>query len=49
MSDQEQVREVVRKAEQAFPGGVDVLVNNAAFVAPVHRSYCLPFITLKYV
>ena len=47
MSDQEQVREVVRKAEQAFPGGVDVLVNNAAFVAPVHRSYSLPFYNNK--
>ena len=24
-------------ATQAFPGGVDILVNNAAYVAPVHH------------
>jgi len=37
ITNQEEVQNLVEKTLQAFPNGVDLLVNNAAYVAPIHR------------
>lgn len=37
ITDQDDIKELVDKTLQAFPGGVDILVNNAAYVAPLHK------------
>lgn len=37
ITDKDQVARVVSKTMEAFPGGVDLLVNNAAYVAPFHK------------
>jgi len=37
ITNKEAVAELYKKTMEAFPGGVDILVNNAAYVAPVHK------------
>merc|ERR1712106_131662 len=37
ITDKDAVANLMKKTMEAFPGGVDVLVNNAAYVAPVHK------------
>ena len=37
ITDRKSVENLARKTKEAFPGGVDIVVNNAAYVAPVHK------------
>ena len=37
ITDKNAVANLMKKTSEAFPGGVDILVNNAAYVAPVHK------------
>merc|ERR1719309_925635 len=37
ITDPESIQKLVTTTLRAFPGGVDLLVNNAAYVAPIHR------------
>ena len=37
ITDPAAVAKMQETALQAFPGGVDLLVNNAAYVPPIHR------------
>ena len=37
ITDQAAVQRLLATTLEAFPKGVDVLVNNAAYVAPIHR------------
>ena len=38
ITDGAAVQNLLDTTLKAFPKGVDVLVNNAAYVAPIHRS-----------
>ena len=38
ITDAAAVQNLLDTTLKAFPKGVDVLVNNAAYVAPIHRS-----------
>ena len=38
ITDAAAVQNLLETTLKAFPKGVDVLVNNAAYVAPIHRS-----------
>lgn len=38
VTDAASVQNLLDTTLKAFPKGVDVLVNNAAYVAPIHRS-----------
>ena len=36
ITDHSQVKELERKVKERFPGGPDILINNAAYVPPIH-------------
>ena len=36
ITDREQVAQLERKVKETFPGGPDVVINNAAYVPPIH-------------
>eukprot|EP00092_Neocalanus_flemingeri_P076354 GFUD01094694.1.p1 GENE.GFUD01094694.1~~GFUD01094694.1.p1 ORF type:complete len:254 (-),score=99.28 GFUD01094694.1:6-767(-) len=37
ITDKNAVANLMKKTSEAFPNGIDLLVNNAAYVAPVHK------------